>query len=151
MLRGWLLPQSISYVLILMVFSRFIMTPQENDRSAKTLASELASDAAQPEHTLMIGRVPEEVAVYLPAGERYDAAARHVLIVSDDQEGWLARRKGSKSVIERTPDPLAFANWFPGARVLFVDRVPMKSAPGDTRWKVYELTLERKFYALGSR
>lgn len=151
MLRGWMLPQAVTYVLIIIIFSRFIITPQENSRSAKAIASELAKDAAQPGHTLLMGRLPEEVAVYLPLNERYEPAASHVLIVSDDQDGVLARRRGARNLTDRALDPLAFANWFPDARVLFVDRVPMKSAPGDTRWKVYELTLERKFYAFGSR
>ncbi len=97
MLRGWVLPQTISYVLIAMIFSRFIMTPQDNDRSAKAIASELAIDAAQPGHTLLIGRVPEEVAVYLPMSERYERAASHVLIVSDDQDGVLARKEDPKA------------------------------------------------------
>ncbi len=147
LLRGWVLPQTIAYVLLAIAFSRFVMTPQDNDRSAKVIAPELLTAAAERGRTLLVSRLPEEVAVYLPARERYRPTARHVLIVSDDQDGVLARKRGQRHAPEQTPEPSAFANLFPNERILFVDRVPMKSAPGDSRWKVYELTVDRRFYA----
>ena len=146
-LRGWVPVQALAFVLLALAYSRFISTPQDNERSAKRLAQELAIDAAEKGRTLFVAKLPEEVAVYVPLTCRYNASAHHVLIVRDDQEGMLARRKGKMSAADRSPDARALAGWFPDGQILFVDRVEMKCAPGDSRWKVYEVTVERKLFA----
>lgn len=143
-LHRWLCWQTAAYVVLTIGFFLAYETPFDNARSPKLLAQELTQKAEEPDTTILRQHLPEEVAVYLPL-KRESETAQFVLVVIDDQKGVKDRQKSREA--PQTPSPDSFASWFPSAQVLFVDRVPMRSAPGDARWKVYELTVQRQVYA----
>jgi 4-amino-4-deoxy-L-arabinose transferase-like glycosyltransferase len=143
-IRRWLCWQTAAYVVLTIGFFLAYETPFDNARSPKALAAELVQKAEEPDTTILRQHLPEEVAVYLPL-KRESETAQFVLVVIDDQKGVKDRQKSRQT--PDVPSPDSFAGWFPNAQVLFVDRVPMRSAPGDARWKVYELTLQRQVYA----
>jgi 4-amino-4-deoxy-L-arabinose transferase-like glycosyltransferase len=143
--RTWVLMQTATYVLLALAFWRLCFVPQENLRSAKDVAAEVLALAHEPGRTLLVPRLPEEVAVYLPLELRYGAGAK-VLVVLDDQRDAHFRQK------HKLPEPTMrigqFAGWLPDETVTEVRRVALSSAPGDARWKVYELTVQRTGLAL---
>ena len=144
--RRWLRGQVAAYVLLTLGIMFCVETEMDNARSAKALCAELALKADAPNTAILRSRLPEEVAVYLPIDSDDRAAmATHLLVVVEDDSSANDRLKqGGDPPI---PDPETFAASVPDGRVIFVDRVPMNSAPGDSRWKVYELTVERMRYA----
>ncbi|MDB5356895.1 MAG: glycosyl transferase family 39 [Phycisphaerales bacterium] len=142
---SWALMQTATYVLVALAFWRLCFVPQEDLRSAKNVAGETLALAREPGRTLLISRLPEEVAVYLPLDVRYGVGGK-VLVVVDDQRDAHFRQK------HKLPEPAVhvgqFAGWLPDETVAEVRRLPLKSAPGDARWKVYELTVQRSGVAL---
>ena len=141
---AWVWWQTGGYVLLALGVMLGVRTAIDNSRSAKSVCAELEKRAAAPDTAILRSRLPEEVAVYLPLREQ-PALARHLLVVVDDQLGAHERSKTHAPV--PVPRPEYYEGNFPDGRVLFVDRVPMESAPGDSRWKVFELTVERLRYA----
>ncbi len=141
---AWVWWQASGYLLLILGVMLTLETRIDNARSAKSLCAELALHAEAPDTAILRARLPEEVAVYLPLKEE-PALARHVLVVVDDQ--FAARERVKTHVPPPIPSPEHFDSSFPDGRVLFVDRIPMKTAPGDARWKVYDLTVERLRYA----
>jgi 4-amino-4-deoxy-L-arabinose transferase-like glycosyltransferase len=143
--RNWVLMQTATYVLLALAFWRLCFVPQEDLRSAKDVAAEVLALAHEPGRTLLVPRLPEEVAVYLPLELRYGAGAK-VLVVLDDQRDAHFRQK------HKLPEPTMhvgqFAGWLPDETVTDVRRVPLRTAPGDARWKVYELKVQRTGLAL---
>jgi 4-amino-4-deoxy-L-arabinose transferase-like glycosyltransferase len=144
--RRWVRWQVAACVLLTLGLMFGVETAMDNDRSAKSLCVELTVKAEAPGTAILRSRLPEEVAVYLPIDlDDREAMATHFLVVQDDQfEVEKRKKKGGAPPI---PPPETYASSFPNGQVIFVDRVPMKSAPGDARWKVYELTVERFRYA----
>jgi len=99
-------------------------------------------------------RLPEEVSFYLPLHPKVGPAPRAYLAIIDDHTG-VDRRANFNWRTEKSPlpppDPSLdfFRPWFPDATLLGVRRVEMKSAPGDARWKVYEITVGNRAFAAG--
>jgi 4-amino-4-deoxy-L-arabinose transferase-like glycosyltransferase len=140
----WLNWQALGYLLLILSVMLTLETTIDNARSAKALCAELQGRLNDPDTAILRSRLPEEVAVYLPLKEQ-NGMARHVLVIVDDQVAAHERSKTHQPA--PIPPPSNFDSSFPDARVLFVDRVPMKTEPGDARWKVFELTVERERYA----
>ena len=92
----------------------------------------------------LLSKLPEEVAFYLPLRPR-GPAPRQWLWVKDDEKEAKARARAHRP----PPDPIPeeFEGWVPGAKVVSVRRVPLRSAPDDARWKVYELTVDYSRFA----
>jgi hypothetical protein len=143
--QHWALMQTATYVLVALAFWRLCFVPQEDLRSAKEVARETLALAREPGRTLLVSRLPEEVAVYLPLDVRYGVGAK-VLVVVDDQRDAHFRQK--RKLSEPAVHVGQFAGWLPDETVAEVCRVPLKSAPGDARWKLYELTVQRTGVAL---
>jgi hypothetical protein len=142
----WFVAEAMAYALILLVYYNFVETAMTNDRSPRALARELEPLADGNHVALMVGRLPEEVAFYLPLHPREGPAPSHYLVVVDDGKGVRERARGSHAAAP-LPPPSDFQGWFPGARVTRVARVPLNAAPGDSRYKVYELTITRSALA----
>jgi hypothetical protein len=140
----WVWWQTLGNLLIALSVMLGLETTIDNARSAKALCAELQSRLGEPDTAVLRSRLPEEVAVYLPLKEE-DGMARHVFVIVDDQ--FAAHGRSKKLLPPPVPPPSNFQSSFPFARVLFVDRVEMKSMPGDARWKVFELTVDRMRYA----
>jgi hypothetical protein len=144
--RTWLCVQAAAFVLLSVVFNRCYLTPKESERSGKYVAAEMLALSRQPGWTLLPGRLPEEVAVYLPADVTYDFRASHVLIAVDDQHG--VRMREPHHLPLPTPQLEQFGGFIFDGQLVAVGQVPLSSAPGDARWKVYELTVSRRGYAM---
>jgi 4-amino-4-deoxy-L-arabinose transferase-like glycosyltransferase len=144
--QRWLVSQAISYAAIIFVFSNFVRTPTENARSPQSVCRELLTLADGTHRAILESKLPEEVAFYLPLHPPQGIAPReYLVVVVDDHIGVDERAKSHRP--EPQVDPADFEGWVPGAKVVTVRRVPMESAPGDARWKVYELTVARKVFA----
>jgi 4-amino-4-deoxy-L-arabinose transferase-like glycosyltransferase len=140
----WLWWQALGYVLLALAVMLALETTIDNARSAKSLCIELQGRLNDPDTAVLRSRLPEEVAVYLPLKEQ-NGMARHVLVIVDDQVGVHDRRKTHLPAV--VPPPSNFDSSFTNGWVSLVNRVPMQSQPGDARWKVFELTVERMKYA----
>lgn len=146
--QRWLVSQAIAYAAIIFVFSNFVRTPTENARSPQAVCRELLKLADGTHRAILESKLPEEVAFYLPLHPPQGIAPREYLVVMDDHIGVDERVKSHRP--EPQIDPADYEGWVPCARVVTVRRVPMESAPGDSRWKVYELTVARKVFARSS-
>lgn len=144
--RTWIVLQSATYVLLFVAFGRLYIQPLEDERSARPVAREVLALSRQPGCTLLASKLPEEVAIYLPIHVPVREFARHVFVIVDDQRGANLRARRHQPA-PPVPAPDRFDGWLPSGKVIETRRVPLNSAPGDARWKVYDLTVERRGYA----
>jgi hypothetical protein len=84
----------------------------------------------------MMNGLPEEASVYLPLNVAYDPDRPKVLFILDDRSNTAHRE----------------FEWFqarlPDRRVVAVRRLAPSPASPDQRWKLYEVTVDRKWLAL---
>jgi hypothetical protein len=125
--RLWMWRQVIAYTLTIIVIFDFYNAQQDNERSAKPVCQELVMLMQQTGRTLAPGHVPEEAALYLPLDLPVKRDATWMLAIVDDPKN------------QKQPLPADFADRVPWRKIVAVQRVPMSSAPGDARWKVYRL------------
>jgi hypothetical protein len=71
--------------------------------------------------------------------------------VIDDSRGVRDRRRRVARYEDAPYDVRQFRSWMPDATVTDVRRIPLASAPGDARWKLFELTVDRKAFARDPR
>lgn len=144
---GWLPIQVATYATVLLVFYHLYETPATNARSPKALCRELTPMIDGTHRALLVSKLPEEVAFYLPLHPPEGPAPSSYLVVLDDQR---AVRERARRRVSEAPVPQAqeFQGWFTDAKVIGVGRVPMDTAPDDARYKVYELTVSRSAFAL---
>ena len=144
----WFVAQSLTYAAALLIFYHFREAPADNARSPVAVCRELQSLADGTHRAILESKLPEEVAFYLPLHPPHGVAPSAYLVVVDDQKGVSRRAKSGR------PEPQVsieeFEGWVPDAKVVRAQRVPISSAPGDARWKVYELTVERRALAVGA-
>ena|GEM_PF-1264545 len=141
--RTWNGLQSAVYVAAILLFWGLYFHPEEDGRSPKPVAAELLTLSRQPGYTLLVPRLPEEVSIYLPLDVHY-GYENHILTIMDDTHG-VHQRHGKPIP---PPEVTTFQRMVPDAEVMAVNPVPMKSAPGDARWKVYDITVRRTGYAM---
>lgn len=141
--RTWIGLQTAVYVSAILLFWGLYFHPEEDGRSPKPVAAELLALSRQRGYTLLVPRLPEEVSIYLPLDVRY-GYENHVLTIMDDTHG-VHQRHGKPIP---PPEVTTFQRMVPDAEVTAVRRVPMKSAPGDARWKVYDITVRRMGFAM---
>ena len=104
----------------------------------------------------------DEAAVYLPldvADGTGGSFGHRLLLIFDDEKWANLRRKGGKAAaLVRGPVPTGdgevderylreWDDWIGGGKVVEARRVPVAGAPGDARWKLFELTVDRKVFA----
>jgi 4-amino-4-deoxy-L-arabinose transferase-like glycosyltransferase len=145
--RRWFAAQVAAYAAVLLVFYHFHETPTNNERSPKALCAELAPLIDGTHRALLVSKLPEEVAFYLPLHPPEGPAPSRYVVVIDDQKGVRERARRNSTEVP-SPAPQEFQGWFADAKVIGVRRVPMSAAPGDARYKVYELTVSRSGLAL---
>jgi hypothetical protein len=145
--RRWFATQVAAYTAVLLVFYHFHETPSNNERSPKALCAELAPLIDGTHRALLVSKLPEEVAFYLPLHPPEGPAPSRYVVVIDDQKGVRERARRNSTEVP-SPAPQEFQGWFADAKVIGVRRVPMSAAPGDARYKVYELTVSRSGLAL---
>ena len=141
----WIVVQAIAYGLTVIVFCDYYLTDLNNARSPVALCRELESMVDGTHRAILESKVPEEVAFYLPLHPQTGSAPSRYLVVMDDQVGVDERAKHKRPF--RSLSVEHFAGWVPDAKVIEAHRVEMKSAAGDARWKVYELTVRRQGFA----
>ena len=141
--RIWIGLQTAVYVAAILLFWGLYFHPEEDRRSPKPVAAELLALSRQPGYTLLVPRLPEEVSIYLPLNVHY-GYENHILTIMDDTHG-VHQRHGKPIP---PPQVTTFQRMVPDAEVTAVRRVPMKSAPGDARWKVYDITVRRTGFAM---
>ena len=142
----WVVMQALAYAAILFVYYHFVETALNNERSPRPVARELAPMIDGNHVALLVTKLPEEVAFYLPLHPREGPAPSKYVVVLDDGKAVRERARKNQPAAPG-PAPVEFQGWFPDARVTSVERIPMNSAPGDSRYKVYELTLVRSALA----
>ena len=141
----WLAWQTFAYAAVLLVFINIVQTNTANERSPKLVCQEFEQVAAQTHAAILVDRLPEEAAFYIPLHPDHAAAPRAYLVMVDDSAGVNYRAK--RKLSEPPTDVEHFEGWVPDAKLSGVRRIALKSAPGDARWKVYELTVERSALA----
>lgn len=139
----WISLQTAVYIAAILLFLGLYFHPDQDSRSPKPVAAELFVLSRQPGYTLLVSRLPEEVSIYLPLDMHY-GYENHILTVMDDTHG-MHQRQGKPIP---PPEVSTFQRMVPDAEVTAVRRVPMKSAPGDARWKVYDITVRRTGFAM---
>jgi 4-amino-4-deoxy-L-arabinose transferase-like glycosyltransferase len=146
---AWLIWQAIAYVVLIVLAMHFYTTPLDDARSPKPVARAVMALCRDPNYTVLVPRLPEEASVYLPIDLRYGFGTK-VLAIVDDTHG--VRQRGAAAAPQPIPQPKVenFAGWVPDARVVSVKRLEFNSLPPDYRWKVYELTVERRGYAMNT-
>jgi len=113
------------------------------------VAKQVMALCRDPDYTVLVPRIPEEASVYLPIDLRYGFGHK-VLAIIDDTHG--VRQRATARNPQPVPEPKVemFAGWVPDAKVVSVKRLELDSLPADYRWKVYELTVERRGLALAN-
>ncbi|HEX4793096.1 MAG TPA: glycosyltransferase family 39 protein [Humisphaera sp.] len=144
--NGWLITQAIAYTCSIVVFMHFYLAPLDDARSARPVAAEMIRLCHDPDYTILPYRVPEEASVYLPINLRYGFGHKVLAIVDDAHN--IQKRATAKTTAIPEPSLDVFQGWVPDARVIAVRRVPVAAVAPDYRWKLYELTVERRGYAL---
>lgn len=145
--RRWFLGQSLAYVVILIGFGAYYLTPLNNDRSPAPVAREVEGYADGTRTAIAQSRLAEEASFYLPLHPRVGPAPSIYLAILDDHVEAERRAKAKRPVAVPPPDEELFQSWFPDAKVVSVRRLDLRSAPGDARWKVYEILVRHSVYA----
>jgi len=70
------------------------------------------------------------------------------LVILDDHVEVDRRARAKHPVPIPPPDRELFQSWFPNAKVIAARRIELQTAPGDARWKAYEITINRTAYAI---
>jgi 4-amino-4-deoxy-L-arabinose transferase-like glycosyltransferase len=135
--RAWVLAQAIVFAVLIVVFFDFANAADDNRRSAKPVCRIVRGLIERPgsDAALLTNSLPEEASVYLPLNVAYDPDRPNVLVIVDDRSG-NARR-----------DFEWFQARLPARRVVAVRRLAPSPASPDQRWKLYEVTVERKWLA----
>ena len=143
---GWLASQSIAYAAVLLCFTHLYLTPLNNERSPKKLCEELMASADGQHRAILEKSLPEEVAFYLPLHPPQGIAPSEYLTVIDDQRGVLLRLRTHQP----PPQPTAeeFQSRVADAEITSVRRLDLPAASGDSRYKVYLLTVRRRTFAV---
>jgi hypothetical protein len=89
--------------------------------------------------------IPDEA---VPPRHRF---AKKVLALVDDARGVRQRQRTGARYEDAPYPPKQFRHWVddPTGTVTEVRRVPLQSAPGDAKWKLFELTVARSAIAGG--
>lgn len=128
---GWMLGQSLAYVVFLVAWIGVYLSAKDNPSSVKPVARAVGSVLGDADRTLLVSRLPEEAAVYLPVELRYVPTAQRVLVIVNDRRGQVQA------------DLAAFASWVPDGKVVSVSRVLDEKKTARDRWKVFELLVDR--------
>jgi hypothetical protein len=168
--RRWLTAQAFGYAVLVLLAFEGVVTPRDNRRSARA-ACEVATplllrpgttilaDVFTPgSNRLYFNVLAEEAAVYLPLGIS-DRPGHHVLLLFDDGDNVALRKKAGKFAASVPGDvppgdgPIddmylgKWGHWTGGGRVTSAVRIPVPGQAGDVRWKLFELTVDRKSFA----
>ena len=168
--RRWLAPQAVGYALLVLLAFEGVITPRDNRRSARPVCeiatpllrrpgTTILSDVFTPgSNRLYFNVLAEEAAVYLPLGIS-DRPGHRVLLLFDDQENIALRKKAGKfaSYVPGDVPPgdgpvdeiylRKWDAWIAGGRVMSAVRIPVPGQAGDVRWKLFELTVDRRALA----
>jgi 4-amino-4-deoxy-L-arabinose transferase-like glycosyltransferase len=143
----WFLGQAVAWVLILTSFGAYYLTPLNNQRSPAAVVRELQSRADGTRVAILQSRVPEEASFYLPLHPKTGPAPIIYLALIDDHMEVERRARSKKPTSIPPPDEALFQSWLPNANVMSVRRLDLESAPGDARWKAYEILVRHTGYA----
>lgn len=128
--RLWLAFTGSSVAIVLLGFFNFMMTPAENERSPREAAGVVRAILSRgPQYTVVPGKLPPELTLYLPLEVNFHPAAQVVVYVLDDPR----RRAGV--------DVAAFEK-----RLGMGVRSVMEVRSGG-RYRVFEVEAERKVLA----
>jgi 4-amino-4-deoxy-L-arabinose transferase-like glycosyltransferase len=124
----WLWRQTVAYVLAIVAVLAFYRVDDDARRSAKPVCDEVRNLMQQTGASLALTKLPEEASLYLPLDLALPQPTGQVLVIVDDPRN--------------TKETPALRDRAPYGNVTSVERVPLKSAPGDARWKVFRLNVE---------
>jgi 4-amino-4-deoxy-L-arabinose transferase-like glycosyltransferase len=144
--QAWLVTQAMAYTVLMTLGWRHFIIPSDDSRSARPVGRQIVQLCKDPQYTVLVSRLPEEVAVYLPIEMQYGFGPK-VLIVVDDAHGAHDRAVSGKNLSISEPRVESFQGIVPDGKVVGVRRIPVQNVPPDYRWKVYELTVERRGFA----
>ncbi|HEY8746410.1 MAG TPA: glycosyltransferase family 39 protein [Tepidisphaeraceae bacterium] len=144
----WLAYQTVSYAFVLLGFGAFYLTPINNARSPAPAVREMVQMADGYHTAILQSRMPEEASFYLPLHPKTGPAPSVYLVILDDHVEVDRRARAKHPVPIPPPDRELFQSWFPNAKVIAARRIELQTAPGDARWKAYEITINRTAYAI---
>jgi hypothetical protein len=133
--RAWVVAQAVVFAVLIAVFFDFANAADDNRRSAKPVCRTARGLIERPgsDVTLMTNGLPEEASAYLPLNIAYDPDRPNVLVIVDDRSGTAHRN----------------TEWFqarlPDRRVVAVGRLAPSPGSPDQRWKLYLVTVDRKW------
>jgi 4-amino-4-deoxy-L-arabinose transferase-like glycosyltransferase len=131
----WLAVQCIAYAITIIALMSLQRPEIENARSPRRFAAQLDGFIHATGLPLLIGKLPEEVAFYLPLDLPDGHDASRVLAVVDDNRLEIQRGK-------RVVDAKFFETWIDDGAVRDVKQIPLRDNGGG-RWKLYELIVDR--------
>ena len=127
--------QVIAYAALTILLLGFERANEENARSAKPFAHALAEYLPKQNLPLIVHWLPEEVSFYLPVNLPDADDSPYALMVVDHS---------AKTPIESPP---WFSDLMGDVRVIDSRQVPLDGPDGNGRWKLFELTMDRRQYA----
>jgi hypothetical protein len=144
---NWFVAQAIAWVFILLAFNAFYITPLNNERSPAAVVRELESRADGTHVVILQAHVPEEASFYMPLHRKAGPAPSVYLALVDDHTDVERRARSKNPVPVPPPDEALFQSWITDGKVVSVRRLELQSAPGDARWKAYEIFVRHLGYA----
>jgi 4-amino-4-deoxy-L-arabinose transferase-like glycosyltransferase len=165
--RRWLVAQALGYAILVLLAFEGVVTPRDNRRSARPVCEVATALLHRPGTTILtdvftpgsnrlyFNVLAEEAAVYLPLGIN-DRPGHRVLLLFDDQENVALRKKAGQYAGNVPPgdgpvDEMYLRKWDAwtgGGRVTSAVRIPVPGQAGDVRWKLFELVVDRKSFAI---
>ena len=147
-------------VLICAFYTVFVI-PHDNKRSARAVCETARAVLHEPDTTLLTRwpMLADEAAIYLPL----DAGSRpgHRVVMVFDDSGSVKLRRSAGKFGRDFPGPVPFAagevdekyfaawnDWMDGAVVTGARRVDVPEMPGDSPWKLFVMTVDRRRYAI---
>jgi len=144
-IQRYLVAQAIACAVVIGVFAEVYLWPVNNARSPKALCEELRPLIDGSHRELIVPLLPPEVAFYLPLRLPKGIAPGEYIVVTDDQRGLRTRARSRRAA--ELPEAEMCEPWVGSAKIVSIRRVPMQSAPGDARYKVYAIAVERRILA----
>ena len=138
--RTWAIAQGVAYGVLVATLYGLYLEPLDNGRSAKGVCREVQGLLREGGRTVQTDHLPEEAGVYLPLNPESLGAgpfASKVLLLRDD--AWAVKQR---RLHRPSQDYVPGASMVNG-RIAAFRRIPLKCAPGDARWKLYEITVDR--------
>jgi hypothetical protein len=129
--RRWFIMQSVAYALLLIAVTDGYMTTFENNRSPGAVARAMSEYLRTSGVPVLVSRLPEEAAFYLPLNLRADANASRVLILIDHGRN------------DPPVEAKRLSNLLNGAVIRGYRRVDLNVPDDNNRYQLFDVIIDR--------